>query len=1096
MATGTAVVLVRARGSCFVSLPQDWAARLESLHLPQIFKCTWDTGAAFLGWNGSLSTDSHLVVDPRFAAAIGLADGASVHLSAVTDPLPSCTRAELKPCGPADWDILESNAAWVEDNLLDQVVCIWPGLTLPIWINSSVALTTVATAEPAAECVCLTRNSELHVAPSLRTRAQPSSIARRPRVQPTSNCRLCSPDLAAARDPLVVLQDFRAEGYPLDLCEIGFSARIGQIGRSIQRPQHVAEAIVSVQHSGAVLPGHVAIPDSTLALLGVEPFERVQLSSLVSEGVAVSRVRLRLCKFEPFSKKSKKKKKKSPQSQLGQVQASAARKRTADARQKVGTAASEELPSLENLVSRLGMTAENQPPLELLPGALLCLSQSTSMTSESEGEMENSSSIRGPSRDTKELYVSVELPSDADLQLGANQHLLVDLANLSVDSTEMAMDELLTLRLPPRTPCLCSEPCLEHYGGRGPAFAHIAGFFETTFRFWSIATNLAPTRAPSALIYGRQGTGKSLLCKALCNVYSFRRAVYVEELRCSEMVGIRPDVAHKTLSDCFERVQERAPSVLLLDDLHLMLPHSEEGDIAGWVGQTLAELIVSRMTTARQNGYQILLLATSLSLESLCPELQDALLFDTLLEMKPPSEVERRSILDRVVQRLNLQQAPAAELLSNVARRSEGYVGRDLQLLVDAALQQAARRTISEVAAQKSSALATKNLLKLTREDFSAAMDAVVPAALQGLQLHDSSLGWDCVGGLQKVKQMLVEMFEWPARYPTLFAQCPIRLCSGLLLYGPPGCGKTYLANAAAKECGLRFIGIKGAELLNKYIGQSEQAVRELFDRAQAAAPCIIFFDEFEAIAPRRGHDSTGVTDRVVNQLLTQLDGVEAREGVFVLAATSRPDLIDGALLRPGRIDKSACLSLPDEQERHEILQAHARDMRLAPSVDLSAIAACTEHFSGADLKAVLANAELETIHALTEALPLAPAPILEGTEETHVPGTGHLAFRPASGLCAAGAAASATADAAALLAQVATIVSEADAEGSTSSRDAKSELAQLPRVDQAALLAAARALRPSVSPADRARYEKIYAAFSAGREMPPATPDSRATLA
>jgi peroxin-1 len=221
---------------------------------------------------------------------------------------------------------------------------------------------------------------------------------------------------------------------------------------------------------------------------------------------------------------------------------------------------------------------------------------------------------------------------------------------------------------------------------------------------------------------------------------------------------------------------------------------------------------------------------------------------------------------------------------------------------------------------------------------------------------------------LKDTKLALRETLEWPTKYAQLFKQSPLRLRSGLLLYGYPGCGKTLLASAVAKECGLNFISVKGPELLNKYIGQSEKSVRDIFDRASAAKPCVLFFDEFDSIAPKRGHDSTGVTDRVVNQMLTQMDGAEGLEGVYVLAATSRPDLIDSALLRPGRLDKSLLCDLPGIEDRKDVLVAVSRKLTLASSVDFDKLASITEGFSGADLQALVYNAHLEVVHAAIDA--------------------------------------------------------------------------------------------------------------------------------
>jgi peroxin-1 len=258
----------------------------------------------------------------------------------------------------------------------------------------------------------------------------------------------------------------------------------------------------------------------------------------------------------------------------------------------------------------------------------------------------------------------------------------------------------------------------------------------------------------------------------------------------------------------------------------------------------------------------------------------------------------------------------------------------------------------------------------LTAADFAAALKGFTPASLRGVTLQASTTTFSAIGGLTQTRKTLLETLQYPTTYAPLFAKCPLRLRSGLLLYGYPGCGKTLLASAVAGECGLNFISVKGPEILNKYIGASEKSVRDLFERAEAAKPCVLFFDEFDSIAPKRGHDSTGVTDRVVNMLLTMMDGAEGLSGVYVLAATSRPDLIDPALLRPGRLDKSLICDMPDEEDRLDILRAVSEKLKLDEHVmrsdgasTLREVAQRTQGYSGADLQAVIYNAHLEAIH-------------------------------------------------------------------------------------------------------------------------------------
>ncbi|KAK3009036.1 hypothetical protein RJ639_014620 [Escallonia herrerae] len=254
----------------------------------------------------------------------------------------------------------------------------------------------------------------------------------------------------------------------------------------------------------------------------------------------------------------------------------------------------------------------------------------------------------------------------------------------------------------------------------------------------------------------------------------------------------------------------------------------------------------------------------------------------------------------------------------------------------------------------------------LVRDDFLQAMHEFLPVAMRDVTKAASEggrSGWEDVGGLVDIRNAITEMIELPSKFPNIFAQAPLRMRSNVLLYGPPGCGKTHIVGAAAAACSLRFISVKGPELLNKYIGASEQAVRDIFSKAAAAAPCLLFFDEFDSIAPKRGHDNTGVTDRVVNQFLTELDGVEVLTGVFVFAASSRPDLLDAALLRPGRLDRLLFCDFPSQYERLDILTVLSKKLPLASDTDLDVIARMTEGFSGADLQALLSDAQLAAVH-------------------------------------------------------------------------------------------------------------------------------------
>ncbi|XP_051033153.1 peroxisomal ATPase PEX1 isoform X2 [Phodopus roborovskii] len=473
---------------------------------------------------------------------------------------------------------------------------------------------------------------------------------------------------------------------------------------------------------------------------------------------------------------------------------------------------------------------------------------------------------------------------------------------------------------------------------------------------------VAGLRNGALLITGGKGSGKSTLAKAICKEACDGLDAHVEIVDCKALRGKRLESIQKALEVAFSEAAWRQPAVILLDDLDLVagvstVPEQEHSPEAVQ-NQRLAHALKDMIKEFVCMGSLIALIATSQSQHSLHPSLVSAQgihIFQCVQHIQPPSQEQRCEILHSVVKNklgCNINKSPDFDL-QRIAKETEGFVARDFTVLVDRAIHtHLCRQPVS-----------TREELTLTTSDFQKALHGFLPASLRNVNLHKPrDLGWDKIGGLHEVRQILIDTIQLPAKYPELFANLPIRQRTGILLYGPPGTGKTLLAGVVARESGMNFISIKGPELLSKYIGASEQAVRDVFTRAQAAKPCILFFDEFESIAPRRGHDNTGVTDRVVNQLLTQLDGVEGLQGVYVLAATSRPDLIDPALLRPGRLDKCVYCPPPDQVSRLEILNVLSASLPLAGDVDLQHVASVTESFTGADLKALLYNAQLEAL--------------------------------------------------------------------------------------------------------------------------------------
>lgn len=471
------------------------------------------------------------------------------------------------------------------------------------------------------------------------------------------------------------------------------------------------------------------------------------------------------------------------------------------------------------------------------------------------------------------------------------------------------------------------------------------------------------------LIYGPPGSGKTLLARTVAKALEEQEDLltHIVFVSCSQLALEKAVTIRQALSSYLSDALDHVPSLVIFDDLDLII--SSSSDLEGSQPSTSVTALTEYLTDIldeygekRKNSCGIgplAFIASAQSLENVPQSLSSSGRFDFHVQLPAPAATERMAILKHEIQKRSLQCAD--DILSDVASKCDGYDAYDLEILVDRTIHAAIGRFFPSNSAFDKSEKPT-----LVRDDFSQAMHEFLPVAMRDITKSASEggrSGWEDVGGLVDIRNAIKEMIELPSKFPSIFAQSPLRLRSNVLLYGPPGCGKTHIVGAAAAACSLRFISVKGPELLNKYIGASEQAVRDIFLKASAAAPCLLFFDEFDSIAPKRGHDNTGVTDRVVNQFLTELDGVEVLTGVFVFAATSRPDLLDAALLRPGRLDRLLFCDFPSRRERLDILTVLSRKLPLADDVAMDAIAYMTEGFSGADLQALLSDAQLAAVH-------------------------------------------------------------------------------------------------------------------------------------
>ncbi|XP_002517570.2 peroxisome biogenesis protein 1 [Ricinus communis] len=472
------------------------------------------------------------------------------------------------------------------------------------------------------------------------------------------------------------------------------------------------------------------------------------------------------------------------------------------------------------------------------------------------------------------------------------------------------------------------------------------------------------------LIYGPHGSGKTILARAVAKSLEEHEDLlaHIVFVGCSALALEKASIIRQALSAYISEALDHVPSLIIFDDLDTIISSSSDGE--GPPQPSTSVVALTKFLTDIMDEYgekrksscgigPIAFIASVHTLESIPQSLSSSGRFDFHVQLPAPAASERQAILRHEIHRRSLQCTD--DILLDVASKCDGYDAYDLEILVDRSVHAAIGRFLPSHFTFEKNEVPT-----LIRDDFSRAMHEFLPVAMRDITksaAEGGRSGWDDVGGLKDIRGAIKEMIELPSKFPNIFSQAPLRLRSNVLLYGPPGCGKTHIVGAAAAACSLRFISVKGPELLNKYIGASEQAVRDIFSKATAAAPCLLFFDEFDSIAPKRGHDNTGVTDRVVNQFLTELDGVEVLTGVFVFAATSRPDLLDAALLRPGRLDRLLFCDFPSLQERLDILVVLSKKLPLADDVDLEAIACMTEGFSGADLQALLSDAQLAAVH-------------------------------------------------------------------------------------------------------------------------------------
>jgi len=458
----------------------------------------------------------------------------------------------------------------------------------------------------------------------------------------------------------------------------------------------------------------------------------------------------------------------------------------------------------------------------------------------------------------------------------------------------------------------------------------------------------------NVLLHGPPGTGKTLLAKAVANETS----ASFFSIAGPEIISKYYGESEQQLREIFEDAKEESPSIVFIDELDSIAPKRE--DVTGEVERRVVAQLLTMMDGLETRGQVVVIGATN-RVDSVDPALRRPGRFDREIEIGVPDEVGRKEILQIHTRGMPLSDDVS---LDHLADETHGFVGADVESLTKEAAMKALRRYLPEIDLDEEEvppSLIDRMIVK--RDDFAGALTEVEPSAMREVLVELPKVSWEDVGGLASAKQEVQESVEWPLTTPEKFDRMGVEAPKGVLLYGPPGTGKTLMAKAVANETNANFISVRGPQLLSKWVGESEKAIRQTFRKARQVSPTVIFFDELDSLAPSRGQEmGNNVSERVVNQLLTELDGLEEMGDVMVIGATNRPDMIDPALIRSGRFDRLVMIGQPGQEGRERILEIHTADTPLAPDVSLREVAEITDGYVGSDLEGIAREAAIEAL--------------------------------------------------------------------------------------------------------------------------------------
>lgn len=1014
------VRVVGGARSCFVALPlhliQALSRTSASGELPPVLALDLRTAAGArwsLAWSGAASRSRAIEVAQELAECISLPDGTVAQLSVAR----SLTRADsvsIEPFGEDDWEILESRADLAEETILQQVGIVYEGMKFPLWLDGhNIVKFVVVSSSPKKSVVQLVPGTEVAVAPkkrkekyqdvqkesSLKEQGKTKALLR---VQAAdrkyahkfkskgielgvvlSFAVLIHPDTASRTSfDNLQLVTISSKSPPKGLTE---KAKEAAQKKGVAVPKRTREVVVYILFSDSVAEGHVMLPHSIRHFISADTHSWVYMKKYTSN-VKKDEPVTKMCPLH-FNMHGKymhdngdlgshendtwrntsiplengNSFQKAPDNgdllsaDVNSISESMSEQKVLIKQWLIGQLKEMRFHAECSEISSVVLPAKVLIHFEVVDGKqsrggdfiyLLTIAFENSGYNNSQGNIEIT--WNAPTDDPENLELNfgrLELGEaisiDSVLENGFNDAFKLTRSSLGW------MDNAMT-DVTKRLSVLLSSSALRLFNRlKFPFPGHV-------------------------LVHGPRGSGKTALTRAAAKYFEDHKEIlaHVIYMDCSKLAIGKAKETRQTIEDSISEALLHSPSIIIFDDLDNVISVSSDPQVSQSSSSSdslvryLTDILDEYKDKSRNAcGYgPVALMASVQSLQSLPQELTSSGRFDFHVELRALAIPEREALLKHQVEEHELQ--CSEEVISEIASKCDGYDAYDLGILVDRAVHAAASRFVLPYAYLNSASP------PLVMEDFLTALHDFLPVAMRDLRKYapdGNDGGWEDVGGLNEAVTIIKETLELPSKYPNVFTKAPVRLRSNILLYGPPGCGKTHIVRAAAAACSLRFISVKGPELLNKYIGSSEQSVRDFFAKAAAAAPCLLFFDEFDSIAPQRGTHSAGVSDRVVNQFLTELDGVETLTGVFVFAATSKPQLIDAALLRPGRFDRLVFCDFPRWDERLEILKVHSRTVSLASDASLEDVASLTEGFTSADLAAILTDAGLAAIHEVLD---------------------------------------------------------------------------------------------------------------------------------